>query len=96
MQEFTEAAAVVVLFGYAEFLEDKCSIAARDAITAVLALKPESAVVSGSGESPSGLLKFPAVVFAHCSTNHCMLPQEGLSEEVKVISLLLCPCLYKI
>lgn len=53
MQEFTEAAAVVVLFGYAEFLEDKCSMAARDAINAVLALKPESAVVSSNGDDRS-------------------------------------------
>lgn len=50
MQEFTEAAAVVVLFGFAVFLEDKCSIAARDAIAAVLALKPETAVIAATGE----------------------------------------------
>jgi cation transport ATPase len=49
VQEFTEAAAVVFLFGFAVFLEDKCSVAARDAIAAVLALKPESAVIASTG-----------------------------------------------
>jgi cation transport ATPase len=49
VQEFTEAAAVVFLFGLAGFLEDKCSMAARDAIAAVLALKPESAIIAATG-----------------------------------------------
>lgn len=48
--DYTEAAAVVALFGVAEFLEARCSIKARDAIAAVMALKPETAILAQSGE----------------------------------------------
>ena len=39
----------MVLFGVADFLEANCSGKARDAIAAVLALKPETAVLAGTG-----------------------------------------------
>ena len=48
--DYTEAATVVVLFGVADFLEANCSGKARDAIAAVLALKPESAVLADTGD----------------------------------------------
>jgi cation transport ATPase len=48
--DYSEAASVVVLFGSAEFLEGRCSGQARDAIAAVLSLKPATAVLVHSGE----------------------------------------------
>lgn len=47
--DYTEAAAVVVLFGLAEWLETRATGRARDAIAAVLALKPETAVLAATG-----------------------------------------------
>jgi Cd2+/Zn2+-exporting ATPase len=49
--DYMEAAAVVVLFSAAKWLEDGCSACARDAISSVLALKPETAVLAGTGAS---------------------------------------------
>ena len=40
---------MVVLFGVADFLEANCSGKARDAIAAVLALKPETAILADTG-----------------------------------------------
>lgn len=54
--DYTEAAAVVALFGVAEFLEARCSRKARDAIAAVMALKPEVAILAQSGEDSHALL----------------------------------------
>ena len=48
--DYTEAAAVVVLFGLAEWLEARATGRARDAISAVLALKPATAVLAATGE----------------------------------------------
>ena len=47
--DYTEAATVVVLFGVADFLESNCTSKARDAIGAVLALKPDNAVLAATG-----------------------------------------------
>jgi Zn2+/Cd2+-exporting ATPase len=47
--DYSEAAAVVVLFSAADFLEGRCSNRARDAIAAVLALRPEAAVLADTG-----------------------------------------------
>ena len=51
MQDVTEAAAVVVLFSLADWLESSCTSSARNAIAAVLALKPEVAVLANSGNT---------------------------------------------
>lgn len=59
--DYTEAAVVCVLFALADFLETRCAGQARDAISAVLALKPETALLLSRGggggvaaESPRG------------------------------------------
>ena len=39
----------MVLFGAADFLESNCTGKARDAIGAVLALKPDTAVLAATG-----------------------------------------------
>ncbi len=49
IEDFTEAAAVVVLFGGAEWLETRATGRARDAIAAILALKPSTAVLASTG-----------------------------------------------
>lgn len=41
---------MVVLFGVADFLESNCTSKARDAIGAVLALKPDNAVLAANGK----------------------------------------------
>eukprot|EP00898_Chlorokybus_atmophyticus_P009160 jgi/Chlat1/9245/Chrsp99S00715 len=46
--DYVEAAAVVVLFAYAKMLEDRCNRRASDCISAMLALKPETAVVANT------------------------------------------------
>lgn len=52
LQDFGEAAAVVALFGVSEWLEDRAMGRASDAMGAVLALRPESAVrLSAPGHS---------------------------------------------
>lgn len=51
--DYTEAATVVVLFAVADFLESRCTGQARDAIAAVLALKPETAVLATTGAEVS-------------------------------------------
>ena len=48
--DYTEAAAVVVLFGLAEWLETRAAGRARDAIAAVLALNPETAILAATGK----------------------------------------------
>lgn len=48
--DYSEAAIVVVLFSVADFLEARCTGQARDAISSVLELKPESAVLAETGE----------------------------------------------
>ena len=40
---------MVVLFGVADFLESNCTGKARDAINAVLALKPDTAILAATG-----------------------------------------------
>lgn len=50
LQDYVEGAAVLVLFGVAQWLEARSSAAARDAISSVLALRPETAILAGSGE----------------------------------------------
>ena len=50
LQDYVEGAAVLVLFGVAQWLEERSSRAARDAISSVLALKPETAILADSGE----------------------------------------------
>ena len=47
--EYTEAGTVVVLFSVADFLESRCTGQARDAISSVLSLRPETAVLADSG-----------------------------------------------
>lgn len=51
--DYSEGAAVVVLFSFAGYLEDRCSQRARDAIASVLALKPEKAQLAVNGEAPT-------------------------------------------
>jgi copper chaperone CopZ len=51
--DYTEASIVVVLFCIADFLEVRCTGQARDAISAVLALKPDNAVLAATGEEVS-------------------------------------------
>ena len=48
--DYTEAATVVVLFGVADSLEANCVGKARNAIAAVMELKPETALLADSGE----------------------------------------------
>ena len=47
--DYTESGIVVVLFCVADFLEERCTGQARDAISEVLALKPDVAVLASSG-----------------------------------------------
>lgn len=49
--DYTEAAIVVVLFAVADFLESRCTGQARDAISAVLELKPEKATLADTGRT---------------------------------------------
>ncbi|EIE24921.1 heavy metal translocatin, partial [Coccomyxa subellipsoidea C-169] len=49
LQDYVEGAAVLVLFGFAQWLEARSSRAARDAISSVLALKPETAILADTG-----------------------------------------------
>ena len=51
--EYTEAGTVVVLFSVADFLESRCTGQARDAISSVLSLRPETAILAESGEEVS-------------------------------------------
>ncbi len=51
LQDYVEGAAVLVLFGFAQWLEARSSRAARDAISSVLALKPETAILADTGAS---------------------------------------------
>lgn len=48
--EYTEAGAVVVLFSIADFLEGRCTDQARDAISSVLSLRPDTAILADNGE----------------------------------------------
>lgn len=48
--EYTEAGAVVVLFSVADFLESRCTDQARDAISSVLSLRPDTAILADSGQ----------------------------------------------
>ncbi|KAI8104140.1 hypothetical protein M9435_006666 [Picochlorum sp. BPE23] len=54
--EYTEAGTVVVLFSVADFLESRCTGQARDAISSVLSLRPETAILAESGEEISAAL----------------------------------------
>ena len=51
LQNYCEAATVVVLFSLADFLESRCTGQARSAIATVLALRPEEAVEADTGDS---------------------------------------------
>lgn len=51
--EYTEAGTVVVLFSVADFLESRCTGQARDAISSVLSLRPETAILAENGEEIS-------------------------------------------
>lgn len=48
--DYTEAAAVVVLFAVATWLEEGCGRRARDAVTSVVASQPVTASLADSGE----------------------------------------------
>ena len=52
LEDFVEAAAVVVLFAFAEFLESRCTASARNAVAAVLSLKPETALLASGARPP--------------------------------------------
>lgn len=52
LQDYVEGAAVLVLFGVAQWLEERSTAAARAAIASVLALKPQTAILADTGESP--------------------------------------------
>jgi len=49
--DFSEAAAVVFLFGLSEWLEDMATAKARNALSALLNMKPESATFARTGET---------------------------------------------
>jgi len=49
LADYSEAGIVVVLFAIADFLESRCTGQARDAISAVLALKPDFAILAEDG-----------------------------------------------
>lgn len=51
LQDVIEGAAVVVLFALANWFEGQCSLSARNAIAAVIALQPDKAVLAASGRS---------------------------------------------
>ncbi len=48
--EYCEAGAVVVLFSIADFLESRCTDQARDAISSVLSLRPDTAILAENGQ----------------------------------------------
>ncbi|BDA49356.1 Cadmium/zinc-transporting ATPase HMA2 [Coccomyxa sp. Obi] len=49
LQDYVEGAAVLVLFGVAQWLEARSTAAARAAIASVLALKPQTAILADTG-----------------------------------------------
>ncbi len=51
VQDYVEGAAVLVLFGSAQWLEQRSTAAARAAIASVLALKPQTAILAHTGSS---------------------------------------------
>lgn len=74
--DYTEAGTVVVLFSVADFLESRCTGQARDAISAVLALKPETAVLADSGkEVPAVEIGIGTVVLVRPGDNS---PVDGV------------------
>ncbi len=48
--DYTEGAAVVVLFAVAAWLEEGCGRRAREAVSAVVAMQPAIATLADSGE----------------------------------------------
>lgn len=52
--EYTEAGAVVVLFTVSDFLETRCTGQARDAISSVISLRPDTAILADTGEEVEG------------------------------------------
>lgn len=63
LQDVVEGAAVVVLFAVADWMETQCTSSARDAISAVLALKPEQAVLAETGNCSCQLAGSFSVMF---------------------------------
>lgn len=51
LQEFYEAAAIVFLFGFAQWLEDRCMGQARNAVSSLKELQPEFAISATSNAS---------------------------------------------
>ena len=49
--DYTEGAAIVVLFAIASWLEEGCGRTARDAVAAVVAMQPVTATLADSGEA---------------------------------------------
>ncbi|KAL3158590.1 hypothetical protein ABBQ38_010808 [Trebouxia sp. C0009 RCD-2024] len=49
--DYTEGAAIVVLFAIAAWLEAKCGRRAREAVSAVVAMQPATATLADSGKS---------------------------------------------
>ena len=64
---------MVVLFGVADLLEANCTGKARDAIAAVLALKPETAVLADNGACRTAG-PFPSLFCAHDICCWAVLP----------------------
>lgn len=51
LQEYHEAAAIVFLFGFAEWLEDRCMERARTAVRMLSEMQPETAVDANTGKT---------------------------------------------
>ena len=49
IEDYTEGAAVLVLFAVASWLEEGCGRRARDAVSAVVAMQPAFAILAASG-----------------------------------------------
>lgn len=62
LHEYHEAAAIVFLFGFAEWLENRCMEKARTAVRMLSEMQPEKAVDANSGKSiPVEDVRDPAV-----------------------------------
>ena len=59
--DYTEGAAIVVLFAIASWLEEGCGRRARDAVAAVVAMQPATATLADSGEI--------RLMFSRCSAD---------------------------
>ena len=59
--DYTEGAAIVVLFAIASWLEEGCGRRARDAVAAVIAMQPATATLTDTGEI--------RLMYCRCSRN---------------------------